>query len=66
MRYTARYWIHGLGLRRHPEGGYYKETYRNKESITDQELSTRFVGKRSLATSIYYLLKSGEVSRSTG
>jgi predicted cupin superfamily sugar epimerase len=35
-----------LGLRPHPEGGYYAETYRAEERI----------GSRSLATAIYYLL----------
>ncbi|WP_035467686.1 cupin domain-containing protein [Algoriphagus mannitolivorans] len=46
-----------LNLQEHPEGGFYSETYRAKESTT---LS---YGERSLATSIYFLLRSEDVSR---
>lgn len=51
------YLVLSLGLLPHPEGGFYKETYRSKES-TD----TAF-GTRNLATSIYFLLTSQHVSR---
>jgi hypothetical protein len=47
------YFIDHLGLKSHVEGGYYKELYRND----------RLVGSRPLASTIYYLLKSGQVSR---
>ena len=30
---TADYWIHHLKLDPHPEGGFYRETYRSKENI---------------------------------
>jgi adenosylhomocysteine nucleosidase len=59
---NIRYWIESLGLISHPEGGYYRETYHSKESISDQELSHSFAGKRMLATSIYFLLPSDQVS----
>lgn len=59
----AEYFISALGLEKHPEGGYYREIYKNGGMITDNGLTNRFEGKRHLATSIYFLLKSGEVSR---
>jgi hypothetical protein len=41
-----------LGLRPHPEGGHYVETYRHVAP-----------GGRGVVTAIYYLLRRGEVSR---
>src|SRR5580704_5378079 len=40
-----------LGLKPHPEGGYFRETFRDRN-----------VG-RAHSTAIYFLLKAGEVSR---
>jgi uncharacterized protein len=51
-----------LGLTPHPEGGYYKETFKSDEHIGDNELSVNFEGKRRLYTSIYFLLTSDDVS----
>lgn len=45
--------IHVLGLEAHPEGGYYRETFRDSNPI----------GERSASTAIYFLLKQGEISR---
>ncbi|WP_028562601.1 cupin domain-containing protein [Paenibacillus pinihumi] len=59
---SPEYWISKLNLAAHPEGGYYKRTYQGEEKITDQELSVQFDGHRFLYTSIYFLLRSGEVS----
>jgi uncharacterized protein len=42
-----------LKLRAHPEGGYYRETFRDPKTIDG----------RSASTAIYFLLKQGEVSR---
>jgi uncharacterized protein len=42
-----------LGLEAHPEGGYYRETFRD----------SRQAGERSASTAIYFLLKQGEISR---
>jgi predicted cupin superfamily sugar epimerase len=47
--------IEAYGLLPHPEGGFYKETYRS-----EQELDSR---KRNLATAIYFVLTSDNVSR---
>lgn len=60
---TANDFITQLGLEEHPEGGYFRELYRNSHSIDDSELPLDFEGRRSLSTTIYYLLKSGQVSK---
>lgn len=46
----------------HPEGGYYKETYRSNELIAQNALPERFVGDRSFSTAIYFLLEKGYFS----
>ena len=56
------YFINHLQLQPHPEGGYFKETYRAKENIPALALPNRFGGERSFSTSIYYLLRQGERS----
>jgi predicted cupin superfamily sugar epimerase len=60
--HTAEFWISNLGLERHPEGGWYRETYRSSGSFGFGENSS-FGSARSFATSIYYLLESGDRSR---
>lgn len=52
----AAYWIEKLDLKRHPEGGYFRETYRSREVIVKQALPERFKGDRVFATCIYFLL----------
>lgn len=59
---TARDWIDALGLARHPEGGWYRETYRAAEQIAGEHLPARFSGARAFSTTIYYLLESGDLS----
>lgn len=59
---TAENWITGLGLSGHPEGGWFRETYRGSESIRREHLPSRFDGDRSFSTLIYYLLESGDFS----
>lgn len=51
-----------LGLQPHPEGGYYKETYRSQGSIPATALENGMVGQRNYATAIYYLLQQGDFS----
>lgn len=58
----AARWIARLDLRPHPEGGYYRETYRAAESIAATALPARYGGARAFATAIYFLLPSGEIS----
>lgn len=46
--------IQKLSLQPHPEGGFYKETYRSEDTCLD--------GSRNLQTAIYFLLTSDHVS----
>ncbi len=59
---TAEYWIKKLDLQPHPEGGYFRETYRSGETISRHALPERFNGDRVLSTCIYYLLKESQYS----
>lgn len=59
---TADYWIHHLTLGPHPEGGFYRETYRSKENIQLCGLPSRFPSPRSFSTAIYFLLRSEDKS----
>jgi len=59
---TAQYWIDRLALQPHPEGGYFNEIYRSRECVDSAGLPSRFQGARAFSTSIYFLLKSDQVS----
>lgn len=52
---TYSYFIEELQLEAHPEGGFYKETYRSEQGLVGEE--------RQLLTSIYFLLTSENVSK---
>lgn len=54
--------IEQLGLSPHPEGGYFKETYRSEGTIPKSVLPSQYQGDRNYATSIYFLLTSGNFS----
>ena len=54
--------IRALNLQPHPEGGWYRETYRTKEAIAPGDLPERYAGPRSFATAIYFLLTSATFS----
>ena len=54
--------IDTLMLKRHPEGGWYRETYRSSEQLPPDSLPSRFNGPRSSCTAIHFLLQQGEVS----
>ncbi|MAG95130.1 MAG: cupin domain-containing protein [Alphaproteobacteria bacterium] len=51
MTMTAEDLIARLGLERHPEGGHFVETYRQRQAAG-----------RGAMTAIYYLLRAGEIS----
>jgi len=53
MDKNAKYWIEKLGLQHHPEGGFYKETYRANAPN----------GQRAASTGIYFLIEAGNVSK---
>lgn len=54
----VKHLIETLELLRHPEGGYYKETYRS-ESLSDFD---GFDGKRNYSTGIYFLIENDNFS----
>lgn len=54
--------IHHYQLLPHPEGGYYKETYRSEENIPSAALPQRFSAERSFSTAIFFLLECGNFS----
>ncbi|TPN84758.1 cupin domain-containing protein [Aquimarina algicola] len=54
--------IDRLDLSPHPEGGFYKETYRSKGDIPQSVLGANFTGERSYCTGIYFLLTSDNFS----
>jgi predicted cupin superfamily sugar epimerase len=59
---TADDWIERLRLEKHPEGGWFRETYRSVESLPDVALPSRFTVTHPLSTAIYFLLHRGEFS----
>lgn len=59
---TVTEWIEQYQLQPHPEGGWYKETYKSSEAIAAGALPERFAGSRSFSTAIYFLLEQGNFS----
>ena len=55
---NAATYIQDLNLQPHPEGGYYKETYR-AETVVD---IASFNGTRNVSTAIYFLLEGNNKS----
>jgi predicted cupin superfamily sugar epimerase len=60
--YSARQWIDRLQLQPHPEGGYFRESYRSGECIASNALPDRFGGNRTFSTAIYFLLEGDSFS----
>jgi hypothetical protein len=58
----AQTWIDRLGLEPHPEGGYYRETYRSDETLPAAALPDRFDDGRDVAALIYFLLPADSFS----
>jgi len=54
--------ITNLDLTPHPEGGYYRETYRSAGMINQNSLPPVFTGERNYSTCIYFLLIAGSFS----
>jgi uncharacterized protein len=50
--------IQNLQLMPHPEGGYYRETYRSPAEIGPDSLEACYHGARNYSTCIYFLLTS--------
>ena len=54
--------IQQYNLEPHPEGGWYKQTYKSNEQIVATSLPERFNGDRAFSTAIYFLLEQGDFS----
>jgi len=59
--YDANYFISHLNLEPHVEGGFYKEIYRSKYTVSPIKSDSK--EERPASTTIYYLLRSGDVSK---
>jgi predicted cupin superfamily sugar epimerase len=57
VKQTAAYWINRLQLNKHPEGGWFRETYRSGFSFPKEQLPDSFHGDRNFSTAIYFLLE---------
>jgi predicted cupin superfamily sugar epimerase len=60
MTKDSAYWIRKLGLEPHPEGGYYRQTYR--ADLILEGLPRQFSGPRAASTAIYFLLEGENFS----
>jgi len=54
--------IQKYNLEPHPEGGWYKQTYKSNEEIAADALPERFGASRAFSTAIYFLLEQGNFS----
>jgi predicted cupin superfamily sugar epimerase len=59
---NAQYWIDKLQLEPHPEGGFYRQTYRSKMMLAREALPPGFAGPRAASTGIYFLLEGRNFS----
>lgn len=62
MTNDAQYWIRKLVLEPHPEGGYYRQTYRAELLLPKEALPSDFRGPRAASTAIYFLLTAQNFS----
>ncbi|QYA24677.1 cupin domain-containing protein [Gramella sp. MT6] len=51
-----------LQLEPHPEGGYFKETYRSEGEVNSDSLDSSYKSNRNYSTCIYFLLTSDSFS----
>jgi uncharacterized protein len=56
------YWIEKLQLEPHPEGGYFRQTYRSEVVIAREALPAGFSRARAVSTAIYFLLEGENFS----
>lgn len=55
-------WARGLDLSPHPEGGWFRETWRSELSMPPSALPPDYTGPRSAGTAILFLLMPGQQS----
>jgi predicted cupin superfamily sugar epimerase len=58
----ARYWIEKLGLEPHPEGGYFRQTFKSGLVVAKEALPAGFTGPRVASTAIYFRLEGENFS----
>src|SRR5579863_2515794 len=58
---NAEYWIQKLKLEAHPEGGYFRQTYKS-DLLIGREALPGFSGARAASTAIYFLLEGKNFS----
>ena len=63
----AAYWVKALDLGAHPEGGWFRETYRSVDRVAAGEAAwsgsgSGSGGERAASTAIYYLLEGAQFS----
>ncbi len=56
MEHSAQYYIEQLNMEAHPEGGYFVSTFAGEEQIETRNIA------RPIYTSIYFLLRSQDIS----
>ncbi len=61
-KYSKAQLVELLDLKPHPEGGFFKETYRSEHSIPNAVLAGNHEGDRSYGTGIYFMLTSDTFS----
>ncbi|MGA2901607.1 MAG: cupin domain-containing protein [Candidatus Acidiferrales bacterium] len=62
MTKDANYWIKKLKLEPHPEGGFYRQTYKADQVLPHESLPPNFTGPRAASTAIYFLLEGKSFS----
>jgi len=62
MTKNANYWIKKLNLEAHPEGGFYRQTYKADLVLPGEALPPNFTGPRAVSTAIYFLLQGKSFS----
>jgi uncharacterized protein len=62
MNNDAAYWIRQLELEAHPEGGYYRQTYKADLVLPHASLPLDFTRPRAVSTAIYFLLEGDNFS----
>lgn len=55
-------WAQGLDLAPHPEGGWFRETWRSELTVSESTLPPEYAGPRSAGTAILFLLMPDQQS----
>ncbi|MDV3129873.1 cupin domain-containing protein [Mycobacterium sp. 21AC1] len=55
-------WARALDLSPHPEGGWYRETWRSELTVSQTALPAGYTGPRNAGTAILFLLMPGQQS----